>query len=547
MHTVVLQKLTPEQQRGLIAHILPVSRARMNTLPRSNQVEIVASRLPKFSLQSSLLSLLVQITVLLVLMFVSLSQLDSSFKEIVLLVEFSSPLSNESDLTILTTIENKVPSIDSSSLRAKQMAEKSSLTTSSASPFSTLPTIDVSELVVDTPIDTPIAMRESSAESAPSSSSSSKSSDNDNDASLASALDGRKSENKAGLLLKYGGSAESEAAVERALMWIANHQADDGGWTFAHDQVCRSQCGNPGHFASSRNGATAMALLPFLGAGQTHREGQHKDVVNRGIDYLLAHQQQTTGSRPTGSWYEPGGTMYSHCLASIAICEAYAMTADSRLQDPAQLSLNFLVQTQDRSGGGWRYEPKQAGDTSVVGWAVMALKSGKMGALEVPATTLKGVNRFLSSVSSNSGSNFGYVNERMRMDGGRPTTAIGLLCRMYQGAPRTNSPVGRGARQLAVEGPRLQNLYGTYYTAQVLRHLGGQQWDDWNKAMRDPLIELQVKVGHASGSWQPNSFPDMGGPTGGRLYATSMSAMILEVYYRHMPLYSEQAIEGDLE
>ena len=541
------QNLTPEQQRHLIAHTMTVRLPRIKTLPRSDQIENVASRLPKFSLQSSLLSLVVQLTVLLVLMFVTLSQLDSSFNEIVLWGKFNSPLSLESELTVLTTIERKIPAIDSSSLRAKQMAKDSKLTTSTESALSPLSMIDVSELDVGTPIDPPKAKRESNAESAPSSSRSSKSSDKDADASLASALDGRKSENKAALLLKYGGTAESEAAVERALTWIANHQADDGGWTFAHDHVCHGQCGNPGHFASSRNGATALALLPFLGAGQTHREGQHNDVVNRGIDYLLVHQQQTTGSRPAGSWYEPGGTMYSHCLASIAICEAYAMTADSRLQEPAQLSINFLVQTQDRSGGGWRYEPKQAGDTSVVGWAVMALKSGKMGALEVPTTTLKGVNRFLSSVSSNSGSNFGYVNERMRMDGGRPTTAIGLLCRMYQGAPRTNSPVISGARQLAVEGPRLQNLYGTYYTAQVLRHLGGQQWDDWNKGMRDPLIKLQVKVGHASGSWQPNSFPDMGGPTGGRLYATAMSAMILEVYYRHMPLYTEQAIEGDLE
>lgn len=519
----------------------------MKTLPRVKPGENAASRIPKFRIESSLLSLVVQLTILLVLLFGSYSLSDSAPKEIVLLVQCESQILNESELLILAPIGNEVPAIGSSLLRAKQIAEESSLVTSGDLNSSTLPTIDALELVAASPI----ALNESEAESeatvAPKSKRFSKSSEVDADSSLASALDGRKADNKSALLLKYGGSGESEAAVARALTWIANHQADDGGWTFAHDQVCNGQCGNPGHLASSRNGATAMALLPFLGAGQTHREGEHKEVVDRGIRYLLAHQRQTTGSRPTGSWYEVGGTMYSHCLASIAICEAYAMTADSTLQEPAQLSINFLVQTQDRSGGGWRYEPKQAGDTSVVGWAVMALKSGKMGALEVPATTLKGVNRFLSSVSSNSGSNYGYVNQRLRMDGGRSTTAIGLLCRMYQGTPQTNSPLVSGSRQLAVEGPRFQNFYGTYYTAQVLRHLGGKQWDEWNKAMRDPLIELQAKDGHASGSWQPNSFPDMGGPTGGRLYSTCMATMILEVYYRHMPLYSEQAIRGDFD
>ena len=47
--------------------------------------------------------------------------------------------------------------------------------------------------------------------------------------------------------------------------------------------------------------------------------------------------------------------MYSHGLASIAICEAYAMTRDPDLVEPAQLALNFLVYAQDPRGGGWRY------------------------------------------------------------------------------------------------------------------------------------------------------------------------------------------------
>jgi len=32
---------------------------------------------------------------------------------------------------------------------------------------------------------------------------------------------------------------------------------------------------------------------------------------------------------------------------------------------------------------------------------------------------------------------------------------------------------------------------------------------------------------------------------GGRLYCTSMAAMILEVYYRTLPLYSEQAVKDE--
>ena len=364
---------------------------------------------------------------------------------------------------------------------------------------------------------------------------------------LSKALESRQPNNKAAMLRKYGGSKQSEAAVELALDWLVQHQAPDGGWTFGHDRVCNGQCGNPGSFVSSRNAATGLALLPFLGAGHTHVEGKYKDVVQHGIAYLRDHQRKTKGSSPGGSWREEGGTMYSHCLASIAICEAHAMTDDSQLRDSAQLSLNYLVQTQDIRGGGWRYAPGQPGDTSVVGWAVMALKSGRMGGLEVPQPTLIGVDRFLNSVRSRRSSKYGYVDRNLLLDGGRSTTAIGLLCRMYQGVPQYNSSLIKGVNQLAREGPRLQNLYYTYHAAQVMRHLGGTRWVNWNQAMRDPLIKLQVKSGHAAGSWRPNSFPEMGGPTGGRLYSTCAGAMILEVYYRHMPLYSKQALDEDFK
>ncbi len=118
--------------------------------------------------------------------------------------------------------------------------------------------------------------------------------------------------------------------------------------------------------------------------------------------------QVENGELPSGSWHEPGGRMYSHGLAAITVCEAYAMTGDPDLLQPAQLSLNYLINSQDPRGGGWRYEPGQAGDTSVVGWCVMALKSGKMGHLVVPQQTFYGAKNFLDFVSTNNGAYYGY-------------------------------------------------------------------------------------------------------------------------------------------
>ena len=363
-------------------------------------------------------------------------------------------------------------------------------------------------------------------------------------AQMSVALNSRSTASKSEMLEKFGGSAASEKSVAMALKWLADHQVKNGGWTFAHNVTCRNQCGDPGEMAFATNGATAMALLPFLGAGQTHLEGQYKTTVKAGLGFLINRMKVTNGELPDGSWHEPGGTMYSHGLAAITVCEAYAMTRDPDLLQPAQLSLNYLINAQDKRGGGWRYNPGEAGDTSVVGWCLMALKSGKMGNLSVPQATFQGANQFLDFVGTNQGAYYGYDRPTSNIDGRHATTAVGLLCRMYLGQPKEHPGIKEGVAFLSKTGPRINDLYYSYYATQVLRHHGGEEWEKWNAQLRDALISKQEKDGHAAGSWFT------GGPhaeQGGRLFSTSLACMILEVYYRHMPLYSEKSSADDFE
>ena len=187
------------------------------------------------------------------------------------------------------------------------------------------------------------------------------------------------------LLEAGGGTAESEAAVQRALQWLAEHQAYDGSWSFQHDKhpKCHGQCGDNG-YTIGHIAATGLALLPFLGAGQTQHDGPHKRNVELGLKYLvrtIKHQGKL------GSLWDPHGTMYGHGLASIALCEAYGMTHDQWLRAPTQSVVNFICEAQDPNGGGWRYHPQTPGDTSVVGWQLMALKSAQMAYLDVPQLT----------------------------------------------------------------------------------------------------------------------------------------------------------------
>ena len=288
------------------------------------------------------------------------------------------------------------------------------------------------------------------------------------------------------------------AAVAAALHWLAEHQLPDGGWHFDLHQSpdCRGKCRDPGTAAEARIAATSLALLPFLGAGQTHRlSGKYQATVSSGLDFLIGRMK--AGPEGGGSLHEPRGTMYSHGLASIVLCEAYAMTGDKALQKPAQAAIDFIVHAQDPVGGGWRYQPRQAGDTSVFGWQLMALKSGLMADLRVPPETARRAADFLDSVQANEGANYGYTRPGM----GEATTAIGLLGRMHLGWKKDHPALQRGVAWLSDRGPSKANMYYNYYATQVMRYWGGEQWTKWNRAMQDHLIETQAKEGHEAGSW----------------------------------------------
>ncbi len=353
-------------------------------------------------------------------------------------------------------------------------------------------------------------------------------------------LDGRGAASRAAMVAKYGGTPESEDAVALGLKWLAAHQMADGGWSFDHGQAPRHKgpVNDPGS-EKSRTGATAMALLPFLGAGQTHKEGDYKQVVQKGL-YFMGSQVKLSKN---GGDFRGGGNLYSHGLAAIALCEAYALTQDRSIMPHAQASLNYITFAQDKVGGGWRYSPGQPGDTSVVGWQLMALKSGHLAYLQVDKKTIAGAINFLNAVQQDSGTFYGYASPGK----GQATTAIGLLCRMYLGWKKDEPALQRGVEWLSKQGPIKNNMYFNYYATQVMRHHGGEPWDKWNRVMREHLVQTQIKRGtpfEEQGSWSKTN-PRGAGSKGGRLYETAMSIMTLEVYYRHMPLYGDDVGEAD--
>jgi hypothetical protein len=268
--------------------------------------------------------------------------------------------------------------------------------------------------------------------------------------------------------------------------------------------------------------------LALLGGGQSPVAGPHQAAVRRGLAYL----QQRMVRTPRGADLSEG-TLYGQGIATLALCEAAGITGDKQLHADAQEAIRFIVAAQHPSGG-WRYFPGQAGDTTVLGWQWMALRSGELAGLAVPASTWQRASHFLDSVADDDGTAYGY-----QRPGRQPTpTAIGLVCRLYGDWPRYDPRIVQGADRLAAAGPSLDDMYYNYYAAQVLHHSDSPHWSAFRQSLRDRIEASQATSGHETGSWY---FPDLHTQPGGRLCDTALVLLILELDYRRLPLFGLQS------
>ena len=361
----------------------------------------------------------------------------------------------------------------------------------------------------DVPVQVPEALRSSSPQEAP---------------SIGLALSGRSKGRKQVLLNAYGGTEVTESAVRMALEWLARNQRPDGSWSLMGPY--RNGLPNENRLA-----ATSMALLAFQGAGYTVDSGKYGKRVARAWEHLLRVQDAD------GNFFQNGISshrLYSQAQATIAICELYGMTKDEEFREPAQLAIDYALKVQAPEGG-WRYVPGQGTDTSVTGWFVMGLQSALMAGLEVPSPALARISEYLDLVTTDGGSNYAYrVNNGARIS----MTAEALLCRQYLGWAREDPRLARGVDEILrnpIDWERSTNVYYWYYATQVVHHMEGKVWQEWNKVMRDSLPRRQVQDGREKGSWDPAG--DRWGHQGGRLYMTCLCTYMLEVYYRHLPIY----------
>ncbi len=377
-----------------------------------------------------------------------------------------------------------------------------------------------------------------------------------------------------------GGGRPHDDRVRAALEWLKDHQNKEGYWsatTFSADSVRKqaqkthniefagigSASGDIGWEQTTDIGLTGMALLAFVGAGYDHKEGDYKQVCRQAILYLRKVQSNDGcfGAK------EDDHFIYNHSICAMAMAEAYGLSQDQVLKPIADKSVEFILRAQN-PGLGWRYGVQPGiNDSSVTGWMVLALKSCVMAGLEFDTTKCYNdaaewyklvtvdVKGYPKCGYDSPGSNNARLRSSQDYEHNPSMDSIYVMSMLFMGKADLNDKYIRSLSNVCVEPAYLPtwdhykiDYYYWYYASLALYQVGGGAWDKWEKAMSKTLLDNQrgyhkldkaknltnKNVLDEHGSWDA---VDAWSSAGGRVYATAINCLTLEVYYRYLKLH----------
>jgi hypothetical protein len=374
----------------------------------------------------------------------------------------------------------------------------------------------------------------------------------------------------------FGATRETERCVENGLRWLEGAQ-HVGGWWDGNEKGFGGVIGcEPAY--------TGLSMLAYLGAGYNPSRGKHREVIRRGVEFLVATQFYDGSYPVTGGGDESWIFAYLIAMGVWGVNEAYGTSIDKEkmpLGDPilrraAQAGVDYLARVQT-PGGGWRYGPRyHQSDTSCTSWVLMTLKTADLSGLDLPQRAIDGIDSWLErcsfditgevEVPADLASDYDYeVGSRRRfkafagyleLSGKEASalqqvsmTAVGMTCRFFMGWKRSH-PFQIGCANYLMEYlPRwMKGLekgmavawyhYFWYYGTLSMYQMGGRYWRAWNERIRRMYPENQrTSPPELAGSWDPDSAV----LNGGRLFSTAMSILTLESYYRFSPLLGEDA------
>jgi prenyltransferase/squalene oxidase-like repeat protein len=311
----------------------------------------------------------------------------------------------------------------------------------------------------------------------------------------------------------------AEQRIDRALAFLKSMQDAAGAWQLER---------------APNTAATGLAVMALLSAGHVPGEGPYGVTVEKGIRWVLRQQS------PEGVFDQTPIQMYHQGICTLMLAEAAGMT-DAKLGAEVRAGLGKAVKvilkaqaTEGTDRGGWRYNvDSNAGDVSVTGWQILALRAAKNLGCDVPAERIDQAMAYLASCRDPATGGFCYT------PGGQMTvacTGTAVLCLEICSKDRPRSREALQGGSVLLRTPPQWNsqyfFYSIYYGAQATFQLGNNYWNFYRPHLHKVLFDHQQN----NGSWIDDQF--------GPAYATAMSVLALTVEYRFLPIYQRHEEPG---
>jgi hypothetical protein len=309
-------------------------------------------------------------------------------------------------------------------------------------------------------------------------------------------------------------------AVIRALDYIASQQEPNGAWKTDSYGECTA--------------ATSLAVMAFMAAGHLPGEGPYGTQIDRGIRWVLEHQEDNGMLVARRSH----GPMYSHGISTLMLAEAAGMVPEADAADlrrALERAVKLILEAQQldkdrRHAGGWRYQvDSRDSDLSVTAWQVLALRAAKDVGCDVPADSIDDAIEYVKNCSVRDNRGFGY-----QPGSGQTQTLTGTGITALEVCGLHHAPESVGGADWLLDNPLDYGsnyyFYGVYYTGVGMFKMGGQYAEETH----EHLVNLLLPRQEGNGSWES---PHGGERGHGRIYSTTLGVLALTIEYRYLPIY----------
>ena len=333
-------------------------------------------------------------------------------------------------------------------------------------------------------------------------------------------------------LAKFGGDAETERCVMRALRWLKTQQRPDGSW-------------------AGRSGTlnmTGFVVLTYLSHGiKPGADPEFGDTVRKGVEYLMRNR-------------------HKDAIALAALAEAYGLSRNPNIREIVEQSLNNLAdQMKETIWGPHRdgSKAREPRDLTKLTFYVMALRSAQLSKFKIP-NLQKGLNKLREGFLHQANKKLGGFSSAFLGPPGRNYPRImmwhymlGVVGMQYVGAG--DNPVidkTLGILMDEWEPPTLATtdisccpVRANYWATMVFFNYfeGDRRWFDWNKKMKSVYKRGQHKeigkyqdhrgMPQEIGYWTCEDMHIGTQP----IATTCYVALQLMVYYRYLPTGQKNA------